>query len=89
MISLRPVVVGTALARLHVRATLARIDRTEAWKPPGVPGEAPAVSLPHHQTEVATGTAGLGERQTLLLLIPVPGTEGARSVILRVRSVRP
>ena len=31
----------------------------------------------------------LGERQTLLLLIPVPGTEGARSVIVRVRSLRP
>ena len=89
VVALRPVVLGSALARLHVRAALARIDRTETWKPPGTPGESPPVSLPHHRIEIATGTAGLGERQTLLLLIPVPGTEGARSVIVRVRSLRP
>ncbi len=89
VVALRPVAVGAALARLHVRATLARVDRTETWRVPGTPGESPPVSLPHHQTEVATGTAGLGERQTLLLLVPVPGTEGARSVMVRVTSLRP
>lgn len=89
VVALRPVAMASALARLYVRATLARVDRTETWRPPGTPGESPPVSLPHHLTEVATGTAGLGERQTLLLLIPVPGTEGARSVIVRVTSLRP
>ena len=89
LVSVRPVGNVGDLATVSLSAVLARIQRIDAWKPPEAPGEAPTVSLPRHQVERAGGEGVIDERDTLLLVVPAPGTDGTRVVLIRARQLRP
>ncbi|MCC7139061.1 MAG: hypothetical protein IT460_11620 [Planctomycetes bacterium] len=89
VVSVRPVASVGGLASLDVSATLARVDRLDAWTPAEVPGTAPVVSLPRHRVERAAGQGTFGEDDTMLLAIPAPGSDGARTVLVRIRHLRP
>ena len=64
------------------------VTRRESWRPPGTPDAVPAVALPEHEVERSGGYGVIEERETLLFVVPAPGTEGARVVLIRVRHLR-
>jgi hypothetical protein len=89
VVSVRPVASVGGLASLDVSAILARIEKVETWTPADAPGDAPTVSLPRHRLERAAGQGTFGQRDTIVLAVPVPGSEGARVVLIRVRHLKP
>ncbi|MFO0932403.1 MAG: hypothetical protein U1E39_06800 [Planctomycetota bacterium] len=89
VVSVRPVASVGGLATLDVSAVVASIDKVEAWSPPDAPGGAPSVVLPRHLVERAGGQGTFGDTDTIVLAVPSPGTDGARTVLVRVRHVKP
>jgi hypothetical protein len=87
LVGVRPLASVGGLAVLYVNAVLARIERIDPWTPPDAPGEAPVVSLPRHRVERAGGAGAIGDRDTMLLVIPAPGASGERVVLVRARHV--
>ena len=89
VVSVRPVASVGGLATLDVSAVVAAIDKVEAWSPPDAPGGAPSVVLPRHVVERAGGQGTFGDTDTIVLAVPSPGSDGARTVLVRVRHVKP
>jgi tetratricopeptide (TPR) repeat protein len=89
VVSVRPVASVGGLATLDVSAVVATIDTLETWSPPDAPGGAPSVVLPRHVVERAGGQGTFGDTDTIVLAVPTPGSDGARTVVVRVRHVKP
>lgn len=89
VVSVRPVASLGGLATLDVAALVASVEKVEAWAPPDTPGGAPSVVLPRHRVERAGGQGTFGDSDTIVLAVPSPGSDGARTVVVRVRHVRP
>lgn len=89
VVSVRPVASVGGLATLDVSAVVAAIEKVEAWSPPDAPGGAPSVVLPRHAVERAGGQGTFGDTDTIVLAVPSPGSDGARTVLVRVRHVKP
>ena len=88
LVTFRPVAEVGGLTRIEANTVLARVTRRESWRPPGTPDAVPAVALPEHEVERSGGYGVIEERETLLFVVPAPGTEGARVVLIRVRHLR-
>lgn len=89
VVSVRPVASVGGLATLDVSAVVASIDKVESWSPPDAPGGAPSVILPRHRVERAGGQGTFGDTDTIVLAVPSPGSDRARTVLVRVRHVKP
>ena len=82
---LRPVVWTAGLVSIYATALIADIEKIDEWRPEGLPATSPLVSLPRHRVERAAAFGPLGEGESLVLLVPSPGTNGARVVLVTVR----
>ncbi len=89
VVSVRPVASVGGLATIDVSAVVATIDKVETWSPPDAPGGAPSVVLPRHVVERAGGQGTFGDTDTIVLAVPSPGADRARTVLVRVRHVKP
>ncbi len=85
VVAVRPVVLTAGLVSVYATALLADVEKIDEWRPEGLPPSSPLVSLPRHRVERAAAVGALAEGETLLFVVPVPGTSGARVVIVRVR----
>lgn len=88
VVSVRPVVLGASVVSVYATAILAGVEKIDEWRPEGLPPASPMVALPRHRVERAAAVGALAENESLLLIVPVPGAEGARVVIVRVRLPR-
>jgi hypothetical protein len=89
LLAVRPIGEVGGLITIEASAVLSKILRAEEWRPPGAAGEAPPVTLPQVRLEPAAAYGTLTDGQTLLFVVPAPGTDGARVVFIRVRRWRP
>ena len=89
ILTVRPVAEGGGLTTIEANTVLARVSRLESWSPPGTPEAAPAVTLPEHAVERSGAYGVIDPSETLLFVVPAPGTEGARVVLIRVRHLPP
>ena len=85
VVSVRPVVWTAGLVSIYATALLADVEKIDEWRPDGLPSTSPLVSLPRHRVERAAAVGALGEGESLLLLVPSPGSNGARVVLVTVR----
>jgi hypothetical protein len=85
IVAVRPVVLTAGLVSVFATALLADVEKLDEWRPEGLPPSSPLVSLPRHRVERAAAVGALAEGETLLFVVPVPGTNEARVVIVRIR----
>jgi tetratricopeptide (TPR) repeat protein len=89
LLAVRPVAEVGGLLTIEASAALARVLRSEEWRPPGAAGDSPPVTLPDQRVVHTPAYGTLTEGQTLLFVVPAPGSDGARAVFIRVRRWKP
>ena len=80
---------SAGIVSIYATALLADVEKIDEWRPDGLPSTSPLVSLPRHRVERAAAVGALSDGETLVLVVPVPGTDGARVVVVRVWLPRP
>jgi hypothetical protein len=89
LLAVRPIGEVGSLLTIEASAVLAKVLRAEEWRPPGAAGDAPPVTLPQTRLETAAAYGTLTDGQTLLFVVPAPGSDGTRLVFIRVRRWKP
>ncbi len=88
VVSIRPVVWTAGLVSIYATALLADVEKIDEWRPEGLPPTSPLVALPRHRVERAAAFGPISEGESMLFLVPAPGTDGARVVLVIVRLPR-
>ena len=88
VVSVRPVVWSAGMVSIYATALIADVEKIDEWRPDGLPATSPLVALPRHRVERAAAVGALAEGESLVLVVPAPGTDGSRVVLVRVRLPR-